>query len=116
MISIALLQDCRGKRNTTFSHAFQDLFNIHHVKHPVIILNGVKFVYLRMVVEFMYKGEARVSFRYLLLPLQIMAEKKKTFSFLDLNGFVSILKDFLMISGFGIRFGWYIGCGGGSPS
>ncbi|KAK3921673.1 Protein bric-a-brac 2 [Frankliniella fusca] len=42
------------------SSYFQDLFNLHEAQHPVIILNGIKFHDLKMVVEFMYKGEARV--------------------------------------------------------
>lgn len=39
---------------------FQDLFNVHQVQHPVIILNGVNFKDLKLVIEFMYRGETRV--------------------------------------------------------
>ncbi|XP_034250048.1 longitudinals lacking protein, isoforms A/B/D/L-like isoform X2 [Thrips palmi] len=39
---------------------FQDLFSIHQVQHPVVILNGIKFHDLKMVVDFMYRGETRV--------------------------------------------------------
>lgn len=39
---------------------FQDLFSIHQVQHPVIILNGIKFHDLKMVVDFMYRGETKV--------------------------------------------------------
>lgn len=42
------------------SSYFQDLFNLHDAQHPVIILNGIKFHDLKMVVEFMYKGETKV--------------------------------------------------------
>ncbi|XP_049791414.1 protein tramtrack, beta isoform-like [Schistocerca nitens] len=40
---------------------FQELFNQHqHQQHPVIIINGMKFVDIKLVVEFMYRGEIKV--------------------------------------------------------
>ncbi|GLG98502.1 hypothetical protein R5R35_011416 [Gryllus longicercus] len=39
---------------------FQELFRQHQVQHPVIIMNGMKFVDIKLVVEFMYRGEIKV--------------------------------------------------------
>lgn len=39
---------------------FQELFKIHEVSHPVIIMNGVKFVDVKQIIEFMYQGEVKV--------------------------------------------------------
>lgn len=55
-----------------FDHAFiflQDLFIVHQGQHPVIILNGMKFNDLKMVVDFMYRGETRVCSQNLLVNL-----------------------------------------------
>ncbi|XP_063992380.1 protein bric-a-brac 1-like isoform X2 [Diachasmimorpha longicaudata] len=40
---------------------FQELFENHSSKHPVIILNGVKYEDLQSMIEFMYNGEIRVE-------------------------------------------------------
>jgi FixJ family two-component response regulator len=39
---------------------FQELFKQHQVQHPVIIMNGMKFVDIKLVIEFMYRGEIKV--------------------------------------------------------
>lgn len=39
---------------------FQELFRVHEVAHPVIIMNGVRFADLKQVIEFMYKGEIKI--------------------------------------------------------
>ncbi|KAJ9598250.1 hypothetical protein L9F63_011071, partial [Diploptera punctata] len=39
---------------------FQELFRQHSAQHPVIILNGMKFVDIKLVIEFMYRGEIKV--------------------------------------------------------
>lgn len=39
---------------------FQELFRIHEAPHPVIIMNGVRFVDVKQVVEFMYRGEIKI--------------------------------------------------------
>ncbi|XP_067000729.2 uncharacterized protein [Anabrus simplex] len=39
---------------------FQELFRQHHVQHPVVILNGMKYSDIKLVVEFMYRGEIKV--------------------------------------------------------
>lgn len=46
---------------------FQELFQIHDVTHPVVIMNGVKFYILKQVIEFMYKGEIKVFFKLLVI-------------------------------------------------
>lgn len=38
-----------------------ELFRLHQVPHPVIIINGMKFLDIKLVVEFMYKGEVKVQ-------------------------------------------------------
>lgn len=40
---------------------FQELFNVHNVDHPIIFMNGVRFVAVKQMVEFMYQGEIKVS-------------------------------------------------------
>lgn len=40
---------------------FQELFRLHQVPHPIIIINGMKFLDIKLVVEFMYKGEVKVQ-------------------------------------------------------
>uniref|UniRef100_A0A1B6DRC3 HMG box domain-containing protein n=1 Tax=Clastoptera arizonana TaxID=38151 RepID=A0A1B6DRC3_9HEMI len=40
---------------------FQELFKQHQVSHPVIIINGMKFLDVKLIVEFMYKGEIKVQ-------------------------------------------------------
>ncbi|XP_015599344.1 kelch-like protein 4 [Cephus cinctus] len=40
---------------------FQELFKHHTTKHPVIILNGIKYQDLQMMIRFMYHGEIRVQ-------------------------------------------------------
>ncbi|XP_015124931.1 protein bric-a-brac 2 [Diachasma alloeum] len=40
---------------------FQELFEYHTSKHPVIILNGVKYEDLQSMIKFMYNGEIRVE-------------------------------------------------------
>ncbi|XP_075234898.1 longitudinals lacking protein-like [Lycorma delicatula] len=39
---------------------FQELFKLHQLPHPVIIFNGIGFSELKLVVEFMYRGEIKV--------------------------------------------------------
>lgn len=39
---------------------FQELFKQHQVQHPVIIINGMKFADVKLVIEFMYRGEIKV--------------------------------------------------------
>jgi hypothetical protein len=39
---------------------FQELFKQHQVQHPVIIMNGMKFIDIKLVIEFMYRGEIKV--------------------------------------------------------
>uniref|UniRef100_A0A1B6MU69 HMG box domain-containing protein n=1 Tax=Graphocephala atropunctata TaxID=36148 RepID=A0A1B6MU69_9HEMI len=40
---------------------FQELFRIHQVPHPVIIINGMSFLDIKLVIEFMYRGEVKVQ-------------------------------------------------------
>ncbi|XP_048511226.1 uncharacterized protein LOC105682886 isoform X5 [Athalia rosae] len=40
---------------------FQELFKNHKTKHPVIILNGIKYENLQMMIKFMYHGEVCVQ-------------------------------------------------------
>ncbi|KAF5272458.1 hypothetical protein FQR65_LT04926 [Abscondita terminalis] len=40
---------------------FQELFKVHKVDHPVIFMNGVRYVAVKQMVEFMYQGEIKVS-------------------------------------------------------
>ncbi|KAK5643065.1 hypothetical protein RI129_006910 [Pyrocoelia pectoralis] len=40
---------------------FQDLFRFHTVDHPVIIMNGARFIAVKQMVDFMYQGEIKVS-------------------------------------------------------
>ncbi|XP_012286823.1 longitudinals lacking protein, isoforms H/M/V [Orussus abietinus] len=40
---------------------FQNLFRNHVTKHPVIILNGIKYDDLQMIIKFMYYGEVKVQ-------------------------------------------------------
>nr|CAD7431134.1 unnamed protein product [Timema monikensis] len=39
---------------------FQELFRQHQIPHPIIIMNGMKFIDIKLVVEFMYRGEIKV--------------------------------------------------------
>ncbi|KDR16421.1 uncharacterized protein LOC110832614 [Zootermopsis nevadensis] len=39
---------------------FQELFRQHQVQHPIIIMNGMKFIDMKLVIEFMYRGEIKV--------------------------------------------------------
>lgn len=38
----------------------QQLFEVHTVSHPLIIMNGVRYENLKQVIDFMYYGEVRV--------------------------------------------------------
>lgn len=40
---------------------FQSLFTINPCKHPIVILKDVKFLDLKVMVDFMYHGEVNVS-------------------------------------------------------
>ncbi|XP_054262727.1 zinc finger and BTB domain-containing protein 43-like [Macrosteles quadrilineatus] len=40
---------------------FQELFKIHQVQHPVIIMNGMSYSDIKLVIEFMYRGEIKVQ-------------------------------------------------------
>uniref|UniRef100_A0A1B6HQT3 BTB domain-containing protein n=1 Tax=Homalodisca liturata TaxID=320908 RepID=A0A1B6HQT3_9HEMI len=40
---------------------FQELFQIHQVPHPVIIINGMSFLDIKLVIDFMYRGEVKVQ-------------------------------------------------------
>jgi hypothetical protein len=53
---------------------FQELFKQHQVQHPVIIMNGMKFIDIKLVIEFMYRGEIKV-WLLLLTFLQIWMYK-----------------------------------------
>lgn len=39
----------------------QELFQVHQVPHPVIIVNGMTFLDIKLVIDFMYHGEVKVS-------------------------------------------------------
>ncbi|XP_044735649.1 zinc finger and BTB domain-containing protein 14-like isoform X1 [Chrysoperla carnea] len=39
---------------------FQELFQVHSAPHPVIIMNQMKFKDVKLIVEFMYRGEIKV--------------------------------------------------------
>lgn len=43
------------------SSYFQSLFTINPCQHPIVILKDVKFVDLKIMVDFMYYGEVNVS-------------------------------------------------------
>lgn len=36
------------------------MFKVHDVKHPMIILNGIKFNHFKHILEFIYQGEVKV--------------------------------------------------------
>jgi Cys2His2 zinc finger developmental/cell cycle regulator len=40
---------------------FQDLFKVHTVANPIIILNKARFQDMKNIIKFMYKGEVKVS-------------------------------------------------------
>ncbi|KAF2905979.1 hypothetical protein ILUMI_00210 [Ignelater luminosus] len=40
---------------------FQELFTVHPADHPYIIMNGMKYVTLQQMIDFMYEGEIRVA-------------------------------------------------------
>ena len=40
---------------------FQALFDDNPCKHPIVILKDVRFVDLRAIIDFMYRGEVNVS-------------------------------------------------------
>lgn len=44
------------------SSYFQSLFLDHPDRHPIVILKDVRFVELRTIIEFMYKGEVNVQY------------------------------------------------------
>lgn len=44
-----------------FGFALQSLFTINPCQHPIVILKDVKFVDLKVMVDFMYYGEVNVS-------------------------------------------------------
>ncbi|PSN31569.1 hypothetical protein C0J52_15950 [Blattella germanica] len=46
--------------NNHTNNILQELFKQHQVQHPVIIMNGMKFVDIKLVIEFMYRGEIKV--------------------------------------------------------
>ena len=40
---------------------FQSLFLSNPCKHPIVILKDVRFVELKAIIDFMYRGEVNVS-------------------------------------------------------
>lgn len=38
----------------------QDMFKVHKVQHPMIILNGIKLNHFKHILEFIYQGEVKV--------------------------------------------------------
>ncbi|KAK9869962.1 hypothetical protein WA026_006060 [Henosepilachna vigintioctopunctata] len=43
------------------SSYFREIFQVHKVDNPLIILNNVKYEYLKHVIDFIYNGEIRVK-------------------------------------------------------
>ncbi|XP_067128988.1 sex determination protein fruitless-like [Centruroides vittatus] len=46
---------------SAFSPFFQKLLLENPCKHPIVILNGIKYTELRTIVDFMYRGEVNVN-------------------------------------------------------
>jgi hypothetical protein len=63
---------------------FQSLFFDNPCKHPIVILNGIKWDELKAVVEFMYRGEINVS-QEQLAPLLKVAEVLKIRGLADVS-------------------------------
>ena len=40
---------------------FEKLLNEHHDKHPIIILSGIKYIDLKIIVDYMYTGKVIIS-------------------------------------------------------
>lgn len=50
---------------------FQALFFDNPCKHPIVILNGVKWMQLKALTEFMYRGEINVAHDHLAPLLKV---------------------------------------------
>lgn len=63
---------------------FQALFNDNPCKHPIVILRDIRFVELKGIIEFMYRGEINVS-QEEISPLLRVAELLKIRGLADVN-------------------------------
>jgi hypothetical protein len=86
---------------------FQSLFANNPCKHPIVILKDVKFVDLRSIIDFMYKGEVNVGQDQLsgLLKTAETLKGRKTVTNHDDSGcchfyfaYLSIMSFFVLLS------------------
>lgn len=63
------------------SSYFQSLFLDHPARHPIVILKDVRFIELRTLIEFMYKGEVNVQYCQLSELLKTAESLKVSFLF-----------------------------------